>query len=67
VPAGTKVDVAYVVDKAWVTLAKGKSGAGKVALTFTPRVKGKTYVRVESKGAKVVQDSIAPAAKLKVT
>src|SRR4051795_13013847 len=52
-PAGTKVDVAYLVNKAWVTLAKGKSGAGKVAFTFTPTAKGKTYVRVESKGAKV--------------
>jgi hypothetical protein len=44
-PAGTKVDVAYWVNKSWVTLAKGHSAAGKVSLTFTPTHKGKTYVR----------------------
>jgi hypothetical protein len=56
-PAGTKVDVAYLVQKQWVTLNKGHSAAGKVSLTFTPTKKGKTYVRAESKGAHVVQDA----------
>ena len=67
-PAGTKVDLAYFdfTGRKWVVLAKGHSRAGRLTLAFTPKKKGKTLLRVETKGARVLQDS-STTAKLKVT
>jgi len=71
-PAGTKVDLAFADGLAhpagynWVTLAKGHSGAGRLTLAFTPKKKGKTLLRVRTKGARVLQDS-STTARVKVT